>query len=299
MKEAKVPVQKPAKLLDLIDKELPKQPCWIDPGILPKGGTLLFGGHAKTGKSFIMLELARALSTGTHPFGYSKLQTFDPVKVLYVEQEIGEIGLQERVTRIFAQEDRRIFGPNMWYVTKVPEMQLDMQEGRGILYDLIDSVQPNVLILDPVGRMHAYDENKSDQIQQLFSHLEYMVKVFSQNDMSLVVSHHFGKPSTDPKSLRDPLDPYNFRGSSKFFDNPDSLVTVARMENLDKPYEAWKVKMRMTLRHASPPPDLMMTVNREDDFRVRFVAALEKSRPEKPKKKEKQRTADQLMFNDD
>ncbi len=286
-REATVP--KPSKLLSLIESELPERPCWIDPGILPKGGTLLFGGHAKTGKSFIMLELARALSTGTCPFGYNKIKVYEPVKVLYIEQELGEYGLQKRVKNIFAEEDVKVFGPKMWYASKIPQMQLDTQEGRGILFDLVETVQPQVLILDPIGRMHGYDENRSDQINELFASLEYLVKVFSQNDMSLVISHHFGKPGTDPKTTRDPLDPYNFRGSSKFFDNPDTLITVAKKERLDTPWKSWNVIMRQELRQDEPMSDMLLTVNKEKDFRVRFKALLDDTPKDKDKKSTKKK----------
>lgn len=297
-REATVP--KPAKLLDLMESEITPQPCWISPGVLPKGGTLLFGGPAKVGKSMLLLEMARALSTGTNPFGYNKIHVHQPVKVLYVEQEIGEYGLQERVLKVFGNEDKSVFGSKMWYVCKIPQMQLDTPVGREILYNLVEDVKPQVLILDPIGRMHAYDENKNDQIQELFSWLEELVKVHQGNNMSLILAHHFSKPSGDPNFGRDPLDPYNFRGASKFYDNPDSLITVSRLENLDTKgqYEAWKIKMRMILRHASPPPDLLLTINKENDLRVRFVNTLDKKtgQTSAQPKKEKVRPAEQLML---
>ncbi len=278
---------KPESLQSLIEAELPEEPCWIYPGILPKGGTLLFGGGAKIGKSFIMLELQRALSTGTQPFGCHKLTVGDPCKTLLIEQELGKYGLQKRVKSIFAEERKDVYGKNAYYVSKVPEMQLDDRDGREMLMKLVEDVKPDILFLDPIGRMNSYDENKSDQIQQLFSHLDYVLKCFEGSGMSLVVSHHFNKPSNDPQSKRDPLDAYNFRGSSKWFDCPDSLITVNRLKNLDTKWKSWEVQVRYQLRQDEGLNDMVFSVNRENDLRVRYERTLgDEIKPMKKKEDE-------------
>ncbi len=265
---------KPESLQSLIEADLPENPCWIYPGILPKGGTLLFGAQAKVGKSFIMLELQRALSTGTTPFGCHTLKVGDPCKTLLVEQELGKFGLQKRVKSIFVDERKDVYGKNAYYVSKIPEMQLDDRTGRELLMKLVDEVRPDVLFLDPIGRMNSYDENKSDQIQQLFTHLEYIVKQFEGSGMSLVVSHHFGKPSGDPSTSRNKLDAYNFRGSSKWFDCPDSLITGAKLKYLDTPWKAWEVQIHFELRQDESPDDMVFSINRDNDMRVRYERTL-------------------------
>lgn len=261
---------KPEPLVHLINTPLPPNPCWINPGILPKGGTLLFGGHSKTGKSFVMLELARALSTGAIPFNCPLFSVTEPVRVLLIEQELGKYGLQLRVQKVFQDENATIYGDKIFYVSKIPELQLDTDRGKRILHKLVEEVQPQVLLLDPIGRMNSYDENKSQEIQRLFSDLESVLKEFRHNDMSLVLSHHFGKPSGDPKTSRDPMDPYNFRGSSKWFDCPDTLVTMSRTHNLKTKWKSWEIKMHVEARQDEGPPDMTLTVNRMNDRRVRF-----------------------------
>lgn len=265
---------KPESLQSLIEADLPEAPCWIYPGILPKGGTLLFGGAAKIGKSFIMLELQRALSTGTQPFGCHKLTVGDPCKTLLIEQELGKYGLQKRIKSIFAEERKDVYGKNAYYVSKVPEMQLDDRDGRDLLMKLVDDVKPDILFLDPIGRLHSYDENKADQIQQLFSNIECLLKIFEGSGMSVVISHHSNKPSQDPQSKRDPLDPYNFSGSAKFFNCPDTLMTVNRLKNLDTKHKAWEIQVRFHLRQDEGLNDMVFTVNKENDLRVRYERTL-------------------------
>ncbi len=261
----------PASIQSLLETDLPKENAWISQGVLPKGGTLLFGGVAKLGKSFLMLELARALATGSAPLGHPGLKALAPCRVLYIEQEVGLAGLQDRCRLMLTGEDVLDWGPNLWYVSKVPEMQLNRPEGLRILNDFCEQVQPNVLMLDPIGRMQSYDENRSDQIQELFTDLEKILKKHQSSGLSLVLSHHYNKPNRDPRSGYDPLDPYNFRGSSKWFDCPDTLITGQRLQNLPRPYEAWTVKLRFTCRQDSPPKEGFFTINDRDDRKVRFT----------------------------
>jgi RecA-family ATPase len=99
---------KPARIYDLITRELENVPCWVGGNLLPKRGVLLFGGLEKIGKSFIGLEVARALSTGTPLFGYPDFVVEEKARVLLVEMEVGEYGLQDRTRAVFGKEDTGI-----------------------------------------------------------------------------------------------------------------------------------------------------------------------------------------------
>lgn len=267
------PFVKAELLEDLIEKDLPPVPSYISPGVLPFGGQLVFGGHAKVGKSFLMLEFARCLAAGEVPFGFPEFFCPFPVKVLLVEQELGEHGLRQRAAKLWNAEERHRLGrrmQNLFYISKIPELKLDTTLGRRILRDLCDDIKPNVLILDPIGRMHGYNENDAQEMAKMFGHLDELQKSQEDNNMALIFSHHFSKPR-DERGGFDPLDPYAFRGSSKFFDNPDTLVTLQRCAELSKPHQAWSLKVRFTLRHAESPDDIILHVNERDDMRVRYV----------------------------
>ena len=262
---------RPESIHDLIQREIPKNPCWIEPNILPKYGKLLFGGHAKVGKSFIMLELARALASGTSPFECHYFSVPEPVKVLVIEQELGPYGLQKRVKQVYKNVDDHILRENLWYVSRAPELQFDNLVGRKYIHDLIAEVQPNVLIIDPAGKIHSYEENSNSDISRFWNHIDALLKEFRHLDMSLILSHHFGKPARDPRWEVDPLSPYNFRGASKWYDDPDCLVTVVRgLPMINTPNEAWYIRTRWESRHGETPEDLVFSVNREGDLRVRY-----------------------------
>lgn len=270
----------PQSLVDLIESPPEPSPTWIEPAILPKGGVLLFGGESKIGKSFLCLEMVRALATGTPLFGSEFFSVPERARVLLVEQELGSQMLRPRVVDIFAEEAREGRLPELrewlFYESKNPQASLSTSEGRAFLRELIAKARPNVLFLDPIGKLHAYAENEAGPINTLFMHLAALRDEFKALGLSVVMTHHFGKLSPDPRSARDELDPLNFRGSSRWVSDPDSIITVKRLrtqtrEKDGRKWKWWEVKMKFMLRAGPEPGEIFCNINREGDQRVRFA----------------------------
>jgi RecA-family ATPase len=260
---------KAEKVSELIKSPIPDVPCWIYPAILPKGGTMIFGSDSKTGKSFCALSLALALSTGKKPFDCPYF-TAEQCRVLLVEREIGKAGLKARVKKIFYNEKQEDYEENLWYVSKEPNLQLDDKTGQENLMELLDTVKPNVLILDPIGKMHSYPENANEKIGELFLFLDSLKYRFRHNDMSIIMSHHFKKAAKDPKFEIDPLDHNNFRGASKFVNDPDTLVMMQRLPDLNLPWKSWRLKVRWITRQGEEPDEMFLLFNEKNDLRVRW-----------------------------
>ena len=257
-------------LSDLLSREVEKIPSWLEPGILPKHGIMLLGGEAKIGKSLILGSLARSLVTGEAPFGMEGLAAPERARVLLVDQEVGEYGLQKRCRPMLADLPPEAYAERLMYVTKDPDLMLDKEKGLKALWEYVDSAQPNVLILDPVGKMISVDENDNIEIAKVFHSLERLQKDFYHLGLSIILSHHFLKPprTTRDREGFDPLESYNFRGAGKWKDAPDTLVTVSRGDKLPLPHQAWSLNMRILPRHAEEPPDIHLKVNENRDFRV-------------------------------
>lgn len=267
-----------ARLTDLIRRPPVKYPAWVDPVILPKGGVFLFGGHSKIGKSFQAMEMARAISTGSSLFGYGGFPTHE-AKVLMLEREIGEFGLQSRAATIFRGENLDKISDNLWYVSQDPDLSLDTHAGIGRIGDHIDQTGAEVLILDPISHMHSGDENDNSDINTVFTNLEGLRKQFRHRGLAIVIAHHFGKPPTGKFAENyDHLNFHNFRGASKFFSAPDTICTSWRCEELNLPWEAWRLKVRWVCRQGESPPEMYLTVNQNQDLRVRWERNVNENR---------------------
>jgi RecA-family ATPase len=260
----------PESLEDLVRKQIDRVESWVLPGLVPKSGKMLFGGAAKIGKSLIMLELARALGSGTSPFEWRKFTVERPVRVLLIEQEIGEQGLRLRVERIFGAHPEAL--RNVYYVSKDPGLVLSEPSGRERLREYVRAARPEVLFLDPISKFHFYDENDPIEIAKLLKFLDELIEENASRGMSVIFSHHFRKgPATDlQRAGYDPLDPYNFGGSRKWFDDPDALITLVRQKSFTNPQgeRAWELRARIELRHDEPPPDALLHVNEYSNLRV-------------------------------
>ena len=95
VEEAKGPDRLPGLLSadDILSVEFP-EPVWVVPGLLPIGLTIL-AGRPKTGKSWLCLQIARAVVSG----GYALDQKVDPGRVLVVALEDHPRRLQDRMRK--------------------------------------------------------------------------------------------------------------------------------------------------------------------------------------------------------
>ena len=237
------------RVKDLYSKPFTEAPCYVSGGVIPRSGIVLMGGQAKIGKTFLLLDLAHNLGHGGDLWRLD-YKVVEPVPVLYFEQEVGEVEFQRRVKMRYDRlKDQGIEPPeNFFYVSKMKNFMLDTNEGQMRLSKEIKATGAKVVIIDPIGRCLLGDENDNSVIGKFFHRLDQTL--LEHPGLTLVISHHFGKPRKDDDY--DPLDPYNFRGASKFFDAPDALITLCPMS--PRPGEWKRIKGRMRLRQGEEPP---------------------------------------------
>lgn len=275
--------------ISLLDKKIPKVPCYISGNILPKNGTLLFGGNSKIGKSFLALNMARSLALGENLYHSDHIKC-EECSVQLIEQEIGEDGLQVRGGKIFDNCDRDKVDRNFQYNTKLSDLILNKPLGQKILYDIVEETKPNVLILDPIGKMHTCDENSASEIGALFTFFDRLKKINPEKEMAVVLTHHFKKLNKEfVKSADDNLDPHNFRGSNRWFSDPDTIITVQKVRDHEEVndyerYKWWEIRCRFNLRQDETPDDMMFSVNKEQfrdykgDCQVRYEYSIDDDR---------------------
>ena len=262
------------RAVDLFGTIFPTNFSYIEPGILVKGGTLLLGGQAKIGKSLVMMELARSLCTGKTLFDNPQYTVPELKRVLYIEAENGPRAVKDRGLKMFQDDDPTVY-ENLFHVisSKNPPQLKQIKK-----FEVeISRVRPNVIIMDPISFFHDGEENSNPEINKVYYALNYFKTLYPEDECSIVIAHHFGKPPWGKaKDGYDELSPYNFRGASKWKDGADSIITMHRFGELPVEHEAWNLKMRLTCRHGSAPPESFYTANERDDLRVRFLRNVEK-----------------------
>ncbi len=257
----------------LLDSELEPEVGYIGPPlVIPYFGVCLMGGLPKIGKSWLTLEIMRSLASGEPLFGNKAWKVPEPVRVMYIEQELGSRSLKGRMSCVFDGLSDEVLD-RMSFVSKNDHVfDLNDQEHRDYLRAYIDSKRPSVVIVDPLQEMHSAEENDATAMGLLGHYLKRLVNEdFKEEQMSLMITHHFRKPPND-RSNWDALDPNNFRGSGRLYGAPDSVLTFHRCEEIvcsdDPQREAWRIQGRMKLRHSESPKDYYLRFNEYGDQRM-------------------------------
>lgn len=252
------------RLSDFLEKEFEQIPSIIGRGILPVKGKLIIGGAPKSGKSFIALNMAIALSLGRELFGgmYSSGVPVFPVhkrcRVLYIEQEIGEQGLHDRLVKIV--EGLEVLGIDFYIKSRDMNMRLDTELGRKLIGEEIAQVKPDVTFFDPLAKVHLSDENSAQEMGAIMRVGDHYIEDYGT---ALVYLHHTGLQHPDnPRKGGNKL-----RGSSAVFADADSIMLVER-ESAASTREPL-IKLEFELRRGAPLEDVY--VRRNTDGRVVYV----------------------------
>lgn len=197
-----------------------KPPVWLIKDIWTRGACGFIGGQPKSWKSWVGLDMALSLSTGT-PF----LGTFDVVKpepVLYIQEEDPAPRLKDRFDKMWdAKADWNVGldadGEPMIIpahdLPKDPDIGVHIKSGivisdevwmewlRDVIAEGLDGNAYGAVILDPLMYMLGdVEENKSGaMMSKVFRPLKTLAQEF---DIAVMVVHHMRKGSKDTGNLR-------------------------------------------------------------------------------------------------
>jgi len=226
------------KAEEFVRLQLKPMPFYIK-NWLPKRGKAMLYAPAKAGKSYLCLQMARCIGSGEDFLSIPTTQG----TVLYCQLELGAEVLQARL-----QSTKKTYG-NVFVGTTF-SMKLDIQGGQRLLDEAMRAIEPNVLIIDPLYKVLAGDENESKDMRTLIDYLDSLIEGFG---CSIVIIHHPGK---DIKK--------GGRGSSVLEDWVDSGIEMKKTSKKD---EALKVKLTPKfLRHSELPPEPIEAIMKNFEF---------------------------------
>ena len=202
--------------------EQPPRREYIFDELLPAGIVGFIHASGGTGKSFLLLELACALATG------KKFGPFKPVRdfsVLYMGAEDVDDELHRRVYAIRNVLDIKntdllsrnmaamsTFGQLGPFLAKSPGGNIDHTPAyTDWLLPTMDTLRPDVLMIDPMSRFFGLEENDSADATAWVQCLERVARIYGA---TVLFAHHESKAASKNKDPRD----NSGRGSSGFKD---------------------------------------------------------------------------------
>ena len=205
---------------------LPKVPFYLQ-NWLPKKGKAEVYGQAKSGKSYLSVQLARCIASGEPFLGIPT----EKASVLYLQFELGEAILQARM-RSTGKDYEGV------YVGTTFSMKLDRPSGRTQFDTAISAIQPQVVIIDPFYKIISGDENESKDVKVITDFLDEIIDIYN---CAILIIHHSGKDLER-----------GGRGSSILEGWVDSYIELRKISTKDEPLRC-KISPKM-LRHAALPP---------------------------------------------
>ena len=125
------------------------------------------------------------------------------------------------------------------HVVTAPSLRLDLEQDRHALEQTLQDIQPRLLLLDPLVRLHRLDENSAADISGLLGFLRHLNR---QHDLAVILVHHMAKRARQDPGLA-------LRGSSDLFAWIDSACYLARRGQ----------QLRLSVQHrAAPAPEPML-----------------------------------------
>jgi hypothetical protein len=191
----------------------------------------VLGGEPKCCKSFLALDLAVAVASGTACLRHFPVPTAGRV-LLYAAEDALHI-VRRRLEGICAAAQVSLQELDVQVIT-APTVRLDLSADRTRLEHTVEQLKPRLLVLDPFVRLHRIDENASGEVAPL---LAYLRELQRRHHLAVLVVHHAKKGGGRIRAGQ------ALRGSSEFHAWGDSNLYLRRIEN----------ELTLTAEHRAAP----------------------------------------------
>ena len=142
----------------------------IEPLFASGRQTAIFSA-AKTGKSLLVLDMVAAAVTGRSVLGADPKPS---VRVVYLDMEMTEADLRERLTDLGYGPDDDLSGLAYYQLPSLPS--LDTPLGGEVLVELVTAHRAELVIVDTLARVVNGEENSADTYRAFYRHTGQRLK---------------------------------------------------------------------------------------------------------------------------
>lgn len=192
------------------------QTQWLIEGLWADQAVGILGGEPKCCKSFLALDVALSVASGAACLRQFPVRRTGKVLLFPAEDSLAIV--RQRLEGI-ASAAGVSFPALPVEVITAPSLRLDTAADRQRLSDTVQKIQPVLLVLDPLIRLHRLDENDASQIAALLSYLRELQRQFQ---LAVLLVHHARKDSHSSRPGQ------ALRGSSELHGWGDSNLYMRR-----------------------------------------------------------------------
>lgn len=204
----------PLPVVRASELEIPvRQQSWLIERLWTHQAVGIIGGSPKSGKTWLALEMAVSVASGSPCL--DTFPVFSPGPVLLYAAEDSATALRARVETL-AQVHRVNFERLEVHIITVDSLRLDRPDHQDRLEATLNVYRPVLLVLDPLVRVHAIDENVAGQVAALLGYLRSLQRA---TGAAIALVHHVRK-NVSPAGAAG----YSLRGSGDLYAWLDSFL---------------------------------------------------------------------------
>ena len=147
----------------------------------------VIGGAPKCAKTWLGLDMALSVATGTACLGRYAVPEPGPVLVYLAEDALPVV--RERIEGMARHRGLDLARVEVHVIT-APVLRLDCGPDRTRLWETTRRLRPRLLVLDPLVRLHGIDENHAGEVAEL---LAYFRSLQRKLDLAVLLVHHTRK----------------------------------------------------------------------------------------------------------
>lgn len=178
----KLPTRRPSEL-----EAAPPELRWLVDLLWARSGVGVIGGTPKSYKTWLGLEIATAVATATPCLGRYPVSDPGPALVYLAEDALTTV--RDRLAALAAARGRTLATLDLHVIT-APSLRLDHDDDMRRLAATLRDIRPRMLLLDPLVRLHASDENDASAIAAILSRLRTLQRHY---DAAVLLVHHTRK----------------------------------------------------------------------------------------------------------
>jgi AAA domain len=179
----------------------------------------VIGGAPKCAKTWLGLDMALSVATGTPCLGKYTVPEPGPVLVYLAEDALPAV--RERIDGMAQHRGLDLDRVEIHVITAAV-LRLDQDRDRTRLWETVRRLRPRLLVLDPLVRLHGIDENHAGDVAEL---LAYFRSLQRQLGLSVLLVHHTRKNAADGVAAG-----LGLRGSGDIHAFGDSNLYLRRTE---------------------------------------------------------------------
>lgn len=207
---------------DLTDSA--EQPGWLIEDLWADQAVGILGGEPKCCKSFLALDMAVSVASGTACLRRFRALRTAPVLLFPAEDSMAVV--RQRLESICAAAKTSLDLLPIFVIT-APRLLLDLPQDRDRLRETVARINPALLILDPFIRLHRSDENASKEVAPL---LGYLRELQRELGVAVLLVHHVRKGSATKRpgqALRGSSDLHGWGDSNLYLRRTSSQLLLS------------------------------------------------------------------------